>query len=270
MMRHILYILSPAIALGAGAALFFFKSPEEPPPQVRPAAAEAVHPPAAAVRPGRPVFRPQPGRESMQRKSPAPVQVNAPKKGAGPTTQAPDQKARVRTGWWEQQLRRLDRLEETLNSETDPARRRKLIQQLGAYVRVDTLRSLDWAMSLIDPQERRTALDSINRHALVGIGARIETDRTGFPKIRETTVMSAVAATGRVEPGDYITGMEDESGNVLSFEGLPAREIVHRLRGEAGSEVRLLMERAPEGEAPAYPFEVTVQRSLLVIQPPLK
>jgi C-terminal processing protease CtpA/Prc len=139
---------------------------------------------------------------------------------------------------------------------------------MAGHVRVNTLQSLEWAMSLTDPAERRAALEAINKMSLSGIGARIEVDETGFPKIRETTVLSAVAATGQVAPGDYIVGMEDASGEAVNFEGLPARQVAQHLRGEPGSELRLQMERvAPDGSE-AYSYEVTIQRSLLVIQPP--
>jgi C-terminal processing protease CtpA/Prc len=171
--------------------------------------------------------------------------------------------------YWEVQARRFNRLLERFAGEQDPSRRKALIRALAGYVRIDTLGTLDWAMSLQDPYEKNAALEAISKSSLSGIGARIETDETGFPKIRETTVLSAIAATGQVEPGDYITGMIDSNGRPISFEGLSMQQVVKHLRGEPGSEVQLLMERVPgNGSGETYIFDVPVQRSMLIIQPP--
>jgi C-terminal processing protease CtpA/Prc len=123
-------------------------------------------------------------------------------------------------------------------------------------------------MSLENPEEKRAALEAINKHALSGIGARIEIDETGMPKIRETTVLSAVASTGQVESGDYISGMLKGDGSIVGFHDLPIGNIVQHLRGQPGSEITLLMERSAVPGGARYSFLVPVQRSLLVIQPP--
>lgn len=171
--------------------------------------------------------------------------------------------------YWEHQARRFNGLLGQLAREQDPSRRRTLIQTLAGYVRIDTLGTLDWAMGLQDLNEQRAALEAINKFALSGIGARIETDETGFPIIRETTVLSAIAATGLVEPGDYITGIMDPDGQPVSFQNLSSQQVVKYLRGLPGSEIQLLMERLPEdGNGAPHTFDVSVQRSLLVIQPP--
>lgn len=121
-------------------------------------------------------------------------------------------------------------------------------------------------MGLADPADRRRALEAINVHALTGIGARIQLDDTGFPLIRETTVMSPVASTGLVEPGDYIVGMQNERGETVSFEGMQVQQVVEYLRGDAGTDVILMMERNNAYGSTA--FEVPVRRALLVITPP--
>ncbi len=133
---------------------------------------------------------------------------------------------------------------------------------------MDTPSTLDWAMGLEDPEERRAAFEAINDNALTGIGARIETDETGLPKIRETTILSAVASTGQVEAGDYISGMVNHDGSIVYFKDRPIRQIVQYLRGQAGSEIQLLMERASDDGSDPYSFDVSVQRSLIVVQPP--
>ena len=156
-----------------------------------------------------------------------------------------------------------------LNQEADPAKRTNLIQAMAKNIRIDTLSTLDWAMGLEDPEEQRAALDAINKNALVGIGARLQVDETGLPRIMETTVLSALASTGMTEPGDYISGMVNGDGSILYFKDRPIRQIVQLLRGQPETEVRLLMERAPaEGRAEPYSFDVAVQRSMIVVHPP--
>lgn len=199
--------------------------------------------------------------------------IITPAKAAAPVTKKPPERNPPKrpdpSQYWEVQARRFNRLLEQFAREQDPSRRMALIRALAGNVRSDTLGTLDWAMSLQDPNEQRAALEAISNLSLAGIGARIETDETGFPKIRETTVLSAIAATGQVEPGDYITGMIGPDGRPISFEGLSMQQVVKHLRGEPGSEVHLLMERVPgNGSGESYTFDVPVQRSMLVIQPP--
>jgi C-terminal processing protease CtpA/Prc len=209
---------------------------------------------------------PEPERKAVVRASP--VAIPAPKAKKPAPQKAAPAKGRNVDQYWIQQAQRFNKLLERLNHEQDPARRQKLLQAIAQYVRVDTLAALDWAMSLENPKERRAALDAINKNALSGIGARIEMDETGFPKIKETTVLSAIGSTGLVEPGDYIVGMMDGNGQPVYFEGRPTKQVVQFLRGQPGSEIRLMMERVPtEGTVP-YAFDVTVQRSLIVIHPP--
>jgi len=50
---------------------------------------------------------------------------------------------------------------------------------------------------------------------------------------------------------------------------LPVRQIVKLLHGQPGTEVRLLMERDPaDGNTEPYSFDVPVQRSMIIVQPP--
>ena len=171
--------------------------------------------------------------------------------------------------YWQYAARRFEQQEDMLSQETGPSQRLNLIQTMSGNVRIDTLSTLDWAMTLENPEERRAALDAINKNALVGIGARIHVDETGLPKIVETTVLSAVASTGMTEPGDYISGMVREDGSTVYFKGRPVRDIVKLLHGQPGTEVRLLMERASvEGGIEPYSFDVPVQRSMIIVQPP--
>ncbi len=172
--------------------------------------------------------------------------------------------------YWEQQERSFKNRMEQLANETDPAKREALIRQLGQYVRIDTLAAINWAMSLEDPEEQRMALEAINQNALTGIGARIEMGERGYPQIRDTTVLSAVGATGMVKSGDYITGIRGADGQTIHFKGMSLQQIVQYLRGQPGTEITLNVERIPEtGSQQPIVIDVPIQRSLIVMDPEL-
>jgi len=212
---------------------------------------------------------PEPAPEPVIEKPapPVPVKVAVPAPQTPPKTATENMQDAARR-YWAAQAQRFDRQQDRLSREEDPARRINLIRAMAGYVRVNTPSALDWAMGLENREERRAALEAINKKSLSGIGARIETDETGYPKIRDTTVLSAVGATGLVEPGDYIVGIERGDGQSVNFEGLPTKQVVQFLRGQPGTEVKLIMERAPVDGSTPYAFDVTIQRSLLVVQPP--
>lgn len=204
---------------------------------------------------------------SMRKVDIPPVKAAPPAARKQPDRQSPEHPDPAQ--YWKLQAKRFNSLLEQLAREQDPSRRQALIRALAGYVRIDTLGTLDWAMGLQDPIELRAALAAINHSSLSGIGARIGTDDTGFPIIRETTVLSAIAATGLVEPGDYIVGMVDPDGRFISFEQLSIQQVVQHLRGPAGSEIQVLIERVTsDGNSGPHTFYVPVQRSLLVVHPP--
>lgn len=195
-----------------------------------------------------------------------PPTIAAPKK--------PPESASVNNGaariQWQEIALQFERQQQELNREKDQIRRMNLIRKMARNVRMNTLGTIDWAMSLEDPAERQAALDAINQNALSGIGARIKLDETGLPSIGETTILSAIASTGQVEPGDYISGIVNGDGSTIYFKGRSLQQIVQLLRGKPGSEVRLLMERAStEDGAEPYSFDLPIQRSMIVVQPPL-
>ena len=169
--------------------------------------------------------------------------------------------------YYDSMKRNFERQGQQLAREQNPDRRDRLIAAMARNVRVDTLQTLEWAMGLEDPHDKWAALDAINKNALVGIGARIEMDHTGFPKIKDTTIMSAVGSTGMVEPGDYIIGMNDGSGDPVYFDRMPMQQVVNHLRGQAGTDIELIMERVNDKGEPTA-FDVPVQRSMIVMQPP--
>jgi C-terminal processing protease CtpA/Prc len=169
--------------------------------------------------------------------------------------------------YWQQHAQNFDRQLARLSQEKNPDQRNSLIQSIARYVRMDTLSVIDWAMGLQDPDERKAALSAINKNALNGIGARIEVDETGLPKIQETTILSAIDSSGLVEPGDYISGMVNADGSVVQFKDLSLQQVVQSLRGKPGTKTRLMMERISPDGVPYY-FDVPIQRSLIVVQPP--
>ena len=172
--------------------------------------------------------------------------------------------------YWEQQQTYYERLLERLDQERDPAKRRQLISQISRMIRTDTELALAWAMGLEDEEEQRLAMEGIRKNALVGIGARIEKDETGFPKIRDVMELGAVGATGMVEAGDYLVGMDPGDGTTVYFDEMSLSEVVEHLRGEVGSQIRLFVQRFPEdGRLSPVSFEVPVTRSMIVVQPPL-
>ena len=212
-----------------------------------------------------------PPRPTPATKKPEP---EVPSRSASPKIKNPPKAGmpipRPATQYWKHAAHRFEQQGKMLSQETDPAKRMNLIQTMARNVRIDTLSTLDWAMSLEDPAEQRAAMEAINKNALVGIGARIQVDETGLPKIVNTTVLSAVASTGMTEPGDYISGMVNGDGSIIYFQDLPIREIVKLLHGQPGSEIQLLMERAPaDGHTEPYSFDVPVRRSMIIMQPPL-
>ncbi len=274
------YILLIAVVAGTGA-LHVFNRPSPPVPgPAEPQVAEAA--PEQEIVPSKPDVRsmaptaPQPETLPL----PPPIVVKQPiapvetavapvaKHAAPPPLSREEQLRIAHSRHWQNADRNFRNQMLRLNGEANPDIRKSLIQSIAAYVRMDTLGAIEWATQLENPEEQRLALEAINKHALVGIGAKIEMDATGFPKIRETTVMSAVGSTGMVEPGDYIVGMDDGNGERIYFNGLSMSQIVQLLRGQAGSEIRLLMERISGQQATHATFEVPVQRSLIVIEPP--
>jgi C-terminal processing protease CtpA/Prc len=264
--------------LGIGATYFFQHATpsrhadEEvtgPQAQTTSAAKTEESKPRLAVRAAVPPL-PKPSPEPMIKKpalTAAPT-VAAPKPEKRPNA-ATTAYSRAAAQYWNEMAHQFKYQQEKLSHENDPAKRMTLIQKMAMNVRVDTPSTLEWAMGLEDSAEKRAAMEAINKNVLTGIGARIEMDETGLPKIRETTVLSAVASTGQVEPGDYMSGMVNGDGSTIYFKGRSLQQIVQLLRGKPGTEVRLLMERASaDGNAESYSFDVPVQRSLIVVQPP--
>lgn len=260
----VMVLLRPAPELGVAPVVADGAAPVVPEaPEMGDSAVEAVSEPEMV-----PLVTAEPvGREPEAVRvveDPAPVPAPPP---ARPTME--ERQRVLEKRYWTQKQKQFEQLRSQLAVERDPQKRQRLIEQLALYIRTDTPATIDWAMGLADKEEKRAALEAINQHALVGIGAHIEPDETGFPKIRKTTALSAVGGTGMVEPGDLIVGMEGADGAVVSFDGMPLSEVVQHLRGTVGTEVRLFVERlSRDGRSQPVSFDVPVTRSMIFVQPP--
>ena len=265
-------IILLAAALGT-AGLFFWpkeKAPEIPELEIINEPDEIPEQPKEVVvavipAPPEPEVEEPPPQEVVQ---PAPKPIPKPTPAPTPLTEEERRKIAI-DRYYDHMERNFERQLSQLERETDPARRKNLIASLGRYVRIDTLEALDWAMGMENQEEQRAALEAINKNALTGIGARIEMDDYGLPKIRETTILSAAESTGMIQAGDYIAGMVTADGRTVSFRGMTMQQIVTYLRGQPGSNIQLQLERSPEyGSTQPIPFEVPLQRSLIVMGRP--
>ncbi len=262
MKKHAVQILMVTAALAMGMAYRYQHRHAEK--ETTPLQDQAANEPKLDVRAAIP---PRPKPMAKKPESKAPPKIAAPQVKGQPKTAAVNHRPAAQ--YWQNVARRFEQQGKMLDQANDPAARMNLIRAMARNVRIDTLSTLDWAMGLEDPAEQRAALDAINKNALVGIGARLQVDETGLPKITETTVLSAVASTGMTEPGDYISGMVNADGSTIYFKDLPVRQIVKLLHGQPGTEVQLLMERAPtEDNTEPYSFDVPVLRSMIIMQPP--
>ena len=204
--------------------------------------------------------------KSLAKEPKVPAKVALPRAHEQP--KGVTEKQRRATQYWQRVARRFEHQRSLLGQEDDQAKRKNLIRAMAMNIRIDTLSTLDWAMSMEDTAEKRAAMESINRYALIGIGAWLDVDGTGLPKIKEATILGGLASTGMAESGDYISGVKKEDGSIVYFKDRPLHQVVRLLRGKPGTEVHLLMERVPaDGTAP-YSFDVPVLRSMIIVQPP--
>ncbi len=99
----------------------------------------------------------------------------------------------------------------------------------------------------LSPAERRR-MNEATEGEYAGIGVRVGR-RNGTYIIEEVFENGPAAASGMRE-GDILTHVDDEEASVMG-----AEELVSRIRGEPGSEVRLGIKRPPEGELIAFSVE---------------
>jgi C-terminal processing protease CtpA/Prc len=259
--KHIAWLIIPAVV--AAGALLYIQNKPEPAPEVTPVVAASAPAPPPAPEPVEIKPEPKPEPEPV-----AVVETNKPVqeiiiKATPPPAIKTQQEQRLeqqKKYWAHVQTRFLAKMDQ-LAREKNPQRRQQLIRQIAQYVRMDTLATLDWIATLNSPEEQKLAMEELNKHALVGIGARIEKDQTGLPAIRDTTLLGAIETSGQVQKGDHIAGVIGADGKQIDFYDLSMKDIVTHLRGEAGTEVELVVMRN------GIKFNVTVDRSMIVMEP---
>ena len=157
-----------------------------------------------------------------------------PEEKPDPQKMPVNQHKNSRQQYWETVIGRFNRQKERLDSETDQTKRSRIIKNTARHVRFDTLNTIEWAISLESEEEQKMAIEAINRNALTGIGARIATDETGYPCIRDMTVLGAMETSGAAQTGDHILGIENESGQWVSFEDMPMPENYQHVTRRSG------------------------------------
>lgn len=110
----------------------------------------------------------------------------------------------------------------------------------------------------LDPQEAKEFEES-SRGELVGIGIQIDTSMMpGSPPIVIAPIANSPAFEAGILPGDVILKVNDEPTDEMD-----ANEVGNKIRGEAGTDVKLQMQHEGETE----PFEVTVTRAKITVNP---
>ncbi len=248
-----------AITLAGGASLLWLSQRDGPEPE-RPDTKPTIETPRKTTVPP-----PTPIPTHRHDKMPESIEKVLPEQR--PPSSADIERRRRAIAAWRSHSTQFNQLLAQLETERDPAMRKNLIRSLAAYVRVDTLGAIEWATALGDADEQRAALEAIGHYALSGVGARLEADPSGYPRIAETTVLGAMAANGQAGSGDYIVGILDANGDAVSFKDLAMDKVVQRLRGKPGSEVQLLIKRNPTDPDSAT-ITLPLQRSMIVVVPP--
>ncbi len=99
--------------------------------------------------------------------------------------------------------------------------------------------------------------------SLEGIGASLQSE-DGYPVVKEIVPGGAADKDGRLQPEDKILGVETEDGQKEEFIGKKLSDVVRKIRGPAGSKVRLMVQPSDSKEIKIY--ELTRQKIELVEQ----
>jgi carboxyl-terminal processing protease len=99
--------------------------------------------------------------------------------------------------------------------------------------------------------------------SLEGIGASLQSE-DGFPVVKEVVPGGAADKDGRLQPEDKILGIEGDNGQKEEFIGKKLSDVVRKIRGPAGTKVRLMVQPAESKEIKVY--ELTRQKIELVEQ----
>jgi len=147
-----------------------------------------------------------------------------------------------------------------LREEQDPELRQALIENITKhYSEADTLGSLDWAMGLTDETEREMAVERISKNIITGVGVTLARSESGLPLVG--SVLNTSNAKNRLRAGDQLQGIHDEQGAFHDFKEREMKDVVSRVRGQAGSMAKLRILR--DGVS----MDVEVERRTLVRSP---
>lgn len=92
-----------------------------------------------------------------------------------------------------------------------------------------------------------------------GVGAALQTDGR-YARVFELVPGGAAANSGQVRVGDRVIGVGEQSGEIASAIAMPLPDLIGRIRGPVGSQVRLQV-LAPDTEDLARARIVTLERA---------
>jgi len=87
--------------------------------------------------------------------------------------------------------------------------------------------------------------------SLEGIGASL-TMEDGFPVVKELVPAGPAEKDGRLQPEDKIVGIEDENGEREDFVEKKLNDVVRKIRGKAGTKVKLVVQPQDSKELKVY------------------
>lgn len=99
--------------------------------------------------------------------------------------------------------------------------------------------------------------------SLEGIGAQLQS-MDGYPVVNEIVPGGAADKDGRLQPDDKIVGVEGDDGKNEDFIGKKLSDVVRKIRGPAGTKVKLIVQPADSKALKTY--ELTRQKIELVEQ----
>lgn len=123
---------------------------------------------------------------------------------------------------------------------------------MGAWAR-----SFDPHTSYLSPRNSED-FDIQMQLSLEGIGAMLRNERD-FTEIVELVPGGPADQSGQLSPGDRIIGVGQEGEEMQDVVGWRLRDVVDRIRGPKGSEVRLRI--LPDGESDGAMHTVTIERN---------
>ncbi len=145
----------------------------------------------------------------------------------------------------------------------EAARARATMRIASEWASKDTLAAMQWAGSLTDLAQRRSAEQGIRSSAPVGIGAMLTRGSDGLPVVGNIVPGSPAGASGALQAGDTLVAVTDASGQWIDTGKISQRELIGMVRGEPNTQVSLQV-RSPGSSATRV---VTLGRQQLIFRP---